>query len=74
MARFRTMGPNFNDSMKAIWEELWESMPQSGKISVTVNKLLQQYKERCQAERKMKLDDENPPALLPVSFVQAKTD
>ena len=64
--------PNFNDFMKAIWEELWESMPQSGKVSITVNKLLQQYKERCRTERKRKLDDESPLALLPVSFAQAK--
>ena len=64
--------PNFNDSMKVIWEELWESMPQSGKVSITVNKLLQQYKERCRTERKRKLDDESPLALLPVSFAQAK--
>ena len=58
--------------MKVIWEELWESKPQSGRISVTVNKLLQQYKERCRTERKRKLDDESPLALLPVSFAQAK--
>ena len=59
--------------MSAIWEELWHSMPQSGKISVTVNSLLQQYKERCRAERKRPRDsDEGPPALLPVSFAQAK--
>ena len=50
VARLRAMGgdptcvpPNFNSTMLAIWEELWHSMPQSGKISVTVNSLLQQY-------------------------------
>ena len=48
-------------------------MPQSGKISIAVNSLLQQYKERCRAERKRPRDlDEGPPALLPVSFAQAK--
>ena len=80
VARRRAMGgdsscvpPDFNRSMSAIWEELWHSMPQSGKISVTVHSLLQQYKERCRAERKRPRDsDTGPPALLPVSFAQAK--
>jgi len=38
-----------------------------------VNSLLQQYKERCRAERKRpRHSSEGPPALLPVSFAQAK--
>ena len=63
--------PDFNETMKAVWERLWEAMPQSRKVSVTVKQLLQQYKERCQAERSQK-KDKSPPALLPVSFAQAK--
>ena len=54
VARLRAMGgdptcvpPDFNSSMLAIWEELWHSMPQSGRVSITVNSLLQRYKERC---------------------------
>jgi len=48
-------------------------MPQSGRVSVTINTLLQQYKERCRAERKQQHDSsESPPALLPVSFALAK--
>ena len=48
-------------------------MPQSGKIGVAVNSLLQQYKERCRAERKRpRHSSEGPTALLPVSFAQAK--
>ena len=80
VARRRAMGgdslcvpPDFNRSMLDIWEELWQSMPQSGKISITVNSLQQQYKERCRAERKRPREkDKGPPALLPVSFAQAK--
>ena len=65
--------PDFNATMNAIWEELWASMPQSGSVSATVKQLLQQYKERCRAEWKRQQDgDECPPALLPVSFAQAK--
>ena len=65
--------PNFNNSMLAIWDELWHSMPQSGKVGVTVNALLQRYKERCREERKRpRQSSESPPALLPVSFAQAK--
>lgn len=64
--------PNFNTTMESVWVELWNSMPQSGKVGVTV-KQLQHYKERCQIERKSQLDmDESPLALLPVSFAQAK--
>ena len=48
-------------------------MPQSGIISATVNTLLKHYKEYCTAERKRLRDSaETPPALLPVSFAQAK--
>lgn len=48
-------------------------MPQSGGVSNTVNNLLQRYKERCRAERKRpRPSSEGPPALLPVSFAQAK--
>ena len=62
--------PNFKSSML---EELWHSMPQSGRVSVTVNSLLQRYKEHCRAERKrLRHSAESPPALLPVSFAQAK--
>ena len=77
MARLRAMGgdttcvpPDFNSSMLAIWEELW---PQSGRVSITVNSLLQRYKECCTAERKRpRHSSESPAALLPVSFAQAK--
>ncbi len=48
--------PDFNDAMLAIWEDLWNAMPQSGKVSVTVKDLIQQYKERCRAERKREPD------------------
>ena len=80
VARLRTLGgdptcvpPDFNSSMLAIWEEMWHSIPQSGRISVTVYGLLQQYRERCRAERKRPRDaSESPPALLPVSFALAK--
>ena len=67
------MPPDFNNTMLSVWEELWNAMPQSGKIGVTVNSLLQQYKERCVSERKRCRDpSESPAALLPVSFVLAK--
>ena len=80
VVRLRAMGgdptcvpPDFNSSMLTIWEELWHSMPRSGKVSVTVNTLLQNYKERCRTERKRPRDSsESPAALLPVSFAQAK--
>lgn len=61
--------PDFNSSMLAVWEELWHAMHQSGRVSVTVKTLLQQYKERCTAERK---SSESPAPLLPVSFALAK--
>jgi hypothetical protein len=67
------VSPDFNSSMLTIWEELWHSMPRSGKVSVTVNSLLQNYKERCRTEKKRPRDStKSPAALLPVSFVQAK--
>ena len=48
-------------------------MPPSGRVSITVNSLLQRYKERCRAERKRpRHSSESPAALLPVSFAQAK--
>ena len=48
-------------------------MPQSGRVSVTVKTLLQQYKERCTAERKRPHhSSESPAPLLPVSFALAK--
>ena len=80
ISRLRAMGgdptcvpPDFNSSMLAIWEELWHSMPQSGRVSVTVNSLLQRYKEHCRAERKrLQHSGDSPPALLPISFAQAK--
>ncbi len=80
VARLRAMGgdptcvpPDFNRSMLAIWEELWHSMPQSGKIGVLVNSLLKKYKEHCGTLRKQPRHlPESPPALLPVSFAQAK--
>ena len=79
VAHMRAMGgdpmcvpPNFNQSMLAVWEELWNEMPQSGKVGVTVHTLLQHYKEHCRAERKrLSSALETPPALLPVSFAQA---
>ena len=65
--------PDFNSGMLTVWEELWHSMPRSGRVSVTVNTLLQQYKEHCRAERKRpRHSSDSPPALLPVSFAQAK--
>lgn len=65
--------PDFNRSMLAVWEELWQSMPQSGKVSATVYTLLQEYKKHCREERRRLQDsDSTPPALLPVSFAQAK--
>lgn len=48
-------------------------MPQSGRVSVTVQGLLQRYKERCRQERKRpRQSSDSPPALLPVSFALAK--
>ena len=80
VSRLRSVGgdptcvpPDFNNSMLAVWEELWHTMPQSGRVGVTVTTLLQRYKERCRAERKRMQDTaETPPALLPVSFARAK--
>ena len=80
VARLRAMGgkltcvpPDFNSSMLSVWEKLWQSMPQSGKINVTVNNLLQQYRKHCRAERKRpRPSSASPPALLPVSFALVK--
>ena len=80
VSRRRAMGgdptcvpPDFNHSMLAVWQELWQSMPQSGKVSTTVYTLLQEYKKHCREERRRLQDTAGtPPALLPVSFVQAK--
>ena len=80
ISRLRAMGgdptcvpPDFNSSMLAVWEELWHNMPQSGRVGVTVNTLLQRYKEHCSAERKQpRQPSEGPPSLLPVSYAQAK--
>ncbi len=82
MARRRAIGgnsacvpPNFiqNQAMLSVWEDQWHAMPQTGKISVTVNKLLQQYREYCSVERvRSRHLLESPAALLPVSFAQAK--
>ena len=59
--------------MLAVWEELWHSMPQSGRVSTTVYALLKEYKKHCLEERRRLQDsDGTPPALLPVSFSQAK--
>ena len=65
--------PDFNRRMLAVWEELWHSMAQSSKVSAKVNTLLQEYKKHCREERQRLQDSaEIPPALLPVSFAQAK--
>lgn len=80
VSRLRAMGgdptcvlPDFNSSMLAVWEELWHAMPQSSWVGATVHNLLQRYKEHCSAERKWpRHSSESPPALLPVSFAQAK--
>lgn len=78
VSRLRALGgdptcvpPDFNSSMLSIWEKLWHSMPQSGRVSVSVNTLLQHYKERCRAERKRPRESSESP-LLPVSFALAK--
>ncbi len=48
-------------------------MPQSGKVSATVYTLLQEYKKHCREERRRLQESAGtPPALLPVSFAQAK--
>lgn len=80
VARLRAMGgdptcvpPDFNNSMLAIWEDLWHSMHQSGKVGVAVHDLLRHYRERCTAERNLPgPSSASPPPLLPVSFAQAK--
>ena len=79
VARFRSMGgdvssvpPDFNPTMKSIWDELWMSLPQSGGVGANVKQLIQKYKKRCQDERQSQEKDQCPLALLPVSFAQAK--
>ena len=48
-------------------------MPQSSRVSVTVQGLLQRYRERCREEmNRPRTSSESPPALLPVSFALAK--
>lgn len=64
--------PNFNAAMEGVWLELWDSMPQSGKVGMTVRTLLRLYKERCRVERSQQQSDASPIALLPVSFGHAK--
>lgn len=64
--------PDFNKAMERVWQELYDSMPQSGKVGMTVKQLLQQYKERCRVERMRQETNESPLALLPVSFGHAK--
>lgn len=74
--RLRAMGgdpTSVPPGMQAIWEELWHAMPQSGRVGSAVHTLLRQYRERCQAAMKQPRDrSQSPPALLPVSFAQAK--
>lgn len=80
ISRLRAMGgdptcvpPDFNDAMLAIWEDLWHSMPQSGKVSASVHELLRLYKQKCSRElNRPGTSSEIPPPLLPVSFAQAK--
>ena len=65
--------PDFNEAMLVIWEELWNAMPQSGKVNLLVNDILIKYKERCREERKRERDSNRaPPPLLSLSFAQAK--
>ncbi len=65
--------PDFNEAMLAIWEELWCAMPETGNTLPKVHELLKLYKERCKEELDRPwTSSEPPPALLPVSFAQAK--
>ena len=64
--------PDFNEAMERVWQELWDSMPQSGKVGMIVKQLLQQYKERCRLERSQQETGTSPLALLAVSFGHAK--
>ncbi len=65
--------PDFNEAMLAIWEELWCAMPETSNTSPMVHELLKLYKERCKEELdRPRTSSEPPPALLPVSFAQAK--
>ena len=63
--------PDFNDT---IWEQLYDTMPQSGKIGAVVHKFLQKYKEKCREEREKLRDTQESTLLFPVSFAYAKTD
>ena len=67
------VAPDFNDTMKAIWEQLFDTMPQSGKISAVVHKLLQKYKKKCREQREKLRDTQESTLLFPVSFAYAKT-
>ena len=57
--------------MKAIWEQLFDTMPQSGKIGAVVHKLLQKYNEKCREEREKLRDTQESTLLFPVSFAYA---
>ena len=62
--------PNLIEEMEAVW--LWFSMPQRGSPSTLLKTLLEQYCEHSREMRKQRRPGETPPALLPVSFAQAK--
>ena len=66
--------PDFNVNMTAIWNELWQSMPQTSKPGVVVKQLMIQYKKCCDDERKKHEQDGDrcPLDLFPVSFAYAK--
>ena len=66
--------PDFNVNMTGIWNELWQSMPQTGRPGVVVKQLMTQYKQRCEDERKKHEQDGDrcPLDLFPVSFAHAK--
>lgn len=36
--------PDFNDSMLAMWEELWNAMPQTGRVNLTMKYLIMTLK------------------------------
>ena len=55
--------PDFNDT---ILEQLYDTMPQSGKIGAVVHKFLQKYKEKCREEREKLRDTQESTLLLPV--------
>ena len=75
VAHLRAMGGDptcvpldFNSSMLGIWEELWHSMPQNGRVSITVNS----NATRSVVKPRGSDHDTHLRALLPVSFAQAK--